>query len=243
MDGNISFAIAFVLGLSSSFHCIGMCGPIITALSLGAAPPGLSPGNDRNALIVAYNFGRIFSYSVAGLLVGFISALSLPGATGTGYLVLQVLASLFLVVLGLHVMGYLPQLKVIERAGMRVWNILKPLTGKLLPINSVYRALVAGSIWGWLPCGLVYSVLLWTLSSTHPVKGALYMLSFGLGTLPAMIATGIFGGTIFSLGSTSRWKRLSGALIITLAIASLVFNLSALSTQQGSGQHDAHMHH
>lgn len=240
MEDNISLLLAFLLGISSSLHCIGMCGGIISALSIAHSGTGNAQGRAHAGLIFSYNLGRILSYCVAGFIVGTVATLSSFFASGTAYLLLQSIASLFLLALGFHIAGVFPQLKIIETVGMQAWQKLRPVAGKFIPADTLPRALVAGGIWGWLPCGLVYSVLLWTLSSANPLMGTLYMLFFGLGTLPAMIATGLFSSTVFSFATKGKFRVVAGVLIILLGMGSFYLNIQVLLAPSGEQQH---MHH
>jgi len=234
MDMDLSIGVAFVLGIGSSIHCVGMCGGIVSALSLGLPEKTRKSTLSHFMLVCSYNAGRIISYTIAGLVVGTIGYVSpLSSSGGRMYVVLQFLAFLFLAALGLHIAGYLPQLKKIETIGLRVWNLIRPLGKHVIPADTVARAIVAGSIWGWLPCGLVYAVLVWTLASVHPWEGALYMFVFGLGTLPSMVTTGL-ASNAFARAAGGSLRRLCGLVIITLGLLAFVMNI-------GMGEHSAHI--
>lgn len=187
---------AFIVGFLGGVHCAGMCGGIVGALSLGAQ------AERRWPILVAYNLGRIGSYTLAGALMGalgfFFSGL-LP--VQTAQRVLLSLAGVFLVLMGLYLAGWWNGLSSIERAGGLLWRRIEPLGRGLLPVRSVPSGLVLGALWGWLPCGLVYSALVWTVSSGGPVQGALLMLAFGMGTLPNLLVMGVAAAQLH------RWTR------------------------------------
>jgi sulfite exporter TauE/SafE len=221
---DLSLPLAFTVGLFSALHCIGMCGGIMGALSFG-----LGQGVRRRPFatflfVLAYNGGRIASYTVAGALVGALGEGILARlAPGQGLQWLQWLAALILVVVGLHLAGWLPGMARIERLGAPVWRRLEPLGRRLLPVETLPRAFAYGAVWGWLPCGLVYVMLIGAATRADWAGGAAYMLAFGVGTLPAVVGTGLMAGRLFQLGRSQRLRRVVGAGILLLGLASLVF--------------------
>ncbi len=244
MHDNITFALAFLLGLSSSLHCIGMCGGIINALSMSLSQQTESRPLRLFILICAYNFGRIGSYSLAGAVVGYLAYLSpLSSMSNSAYIILQSAAAAFLVALGLHVAGWFPQVKKIEAAGLYLWKYLQPLGKRFIPANTIPRAIMVGMVWGWLPCGLVYSVLLWTLSSIDAFKGAMYMFMFGLGTLPSMVATGLVGSSIMKISSQLKFRKIAGLLIILLGLTSPFLQFTLFDSTEEGSQSTEHSHH
>src|SRR5690606_30027931 len=169
----LTLTAALVLGLASSLHCVAMCGGIIGALSLGAAPAG---GTGRFVYVAGYNLGRIGSYAVAGALSGsVVSLLITPDAGARAYRWLQVLSGILLVAIGLQLWGRIAWLNFLEAAGARLWRWLQPAGRLFLPVDSFPKALLLGAIWGWIPCGLVYATLAWTAAQADPVSGAAAM--------------------------------------------------------------------
>lgn len=202
MPVDATYLSAFLVGVFGGVHCFGMCGGIVGALSLGL--PERVRGDPRAAFpyLLAYNVARIASYTVAGALVGGIGALAANlMEVHQARLILQLVAGAFLVALGLYLAGWWRGLARVEKAGSRVWRHLEPFGRRFLPIRTPYQAFGMGLVWGWLPCGLVYSVLIWTISAGGAGRGALLMLSFGLGTLPLLMAMG------FSAAAISAWLR------------------------------------
>jgi sulfite exporter TauE/SafE len=241
---NISISLAFLLGISSSFHCIGMCGGIISALSLSLPAETRGQPIRLFGLICAYNFGRITSYTIAGGLAGYLVYLSpVSSMTSAAYLAFQILATGFLIALGLHIAGWLPQMKKIEMIGLLLWKYLQPLGRRFIPANTIPRSLMIGLIWGWLPCGLVYSVLLWTLSSADPIKGASYMFMFGLGTLPSMIITALFSDSIIRASSFTKLRKFAGVLIIMLGLTTAYIQFGLMDHSTESSDARGHSHH
>ena len=183
----ISILSVFLVGLLGGVHCVGMCGGIVTALSLSA--PGGKPGVP---MLFAYNLGRISSYALAGAIAGAVGASTL---LLNNYLpmgrVLYVSANVMLILLGLYLAGLSRAVLLLERVGSVVWARLQPLMKRLIPVRSLPQAYLTGAIWGWLPCGLVYSVLISALASGTALHGALLMGAFGVGTLPNLLAMGL----------------------------------------------------
>jgi sulfite exporter TauE/SafE len=119
----------------------------------------------------------------------------------------------------------LPQLKQMDRLGEPLWRIFEPLGRKLLPVRSLSHALLFGAVWGWLPCGLVYYALLLTLSAESAAQGVLYMLVFGLGTLPAVALMGSATGWVAGVARNPTLQRVVGLVLVGIGI----FGLDTLS--------------
>ena len=200
---------ALILGLLGGGHCLGMCGGLMSALTL-AIPPEQRAWRLR--LLLAYNLGRILSYAAAGLLIGLAgwAVASSPAA-----MLLRVLAGLLLIAMGLYLAGWWSGLTRIEAVGRHLWRHLQPVASRLMPVSSLPRALLLGAVWGWLPCGLVYSTLLWASSQGSPGESALLMLAFGLGTWPVLLATGMAAERLTAL-LRRRGVRIAGGLLVIL---------------------------
>ena len=205
----LSLISALIVGLLGGGHCVGMCGGIVSAVSLSL--PGQRPRVD---FLLAYNAGRIASYTLAGALAGAIGASSffmqhvLPVEQ-----LLYALASLMLVALGLYLAGFWQGVLVLERLGGALWKRLQPVSRHFLPMKTLPRALALGAVMGWLPCGLVYSVLVAALATGSAVHGALLMLAFGLGTLPTLMAMGVAAARLKGF-LQRRWVRRGAGLLV-----------------------------
>jgi hypothetical protein len=237
----ITVLIAFNLGLFSTLHCLGMCGGIIGALSMGITTKKESHFINHAGYVFAYNFGRVMSYTIAGgiagLLGGHFAAMVMPD---TGHRVLQFIAAAVLVLIGLHLAGWLPKLKLIESFGYKFWQYLQPAGRNFFPVDRIYKALIIGIIWGWLPCALVYSVLLWSLASGGALNGAMLMFAFGAGTLPGMVTAGIMGNKLMELLKQAQIRIWAGIIIILFGIAS-PFLVTGHHDHQDHGH--SHLHH
>ncbi len=204
----------FLVGLLGGTHCVGMCGGIVGALSMGAPA--------RWSMLFAYNAGRIFSYSAAGAIAGALGAASL-GLEGQvpARLILYFFANLMLVALGFYLLGVTRALAFTERIGQNLWRVLQPLTRRFLPARSVGQAFPLGLLWGWLPCGLVYSVLASSLSAGSAGRGALMMLAFGLGTLPNLLLAGILLARLNEFVRRPAVRLFSGLLVLGFGLYGL----------------------
>ncbi|UZJ44735.1 sulfite exporter TauE/SafE family protein [Marinimicrobium sp. C6131] len=211
---------AWMLGLFSSAHCVGMCGGIMGALS--AAIPAEARGH-RWRLLFAYNVGRITSYTLMGLLAGLLAG----GLTPLDP-VLRLVAGLLLIAMGLYLAGWWRGLTWLERGGAVVWRRLQPLGKSLLPVRRPRQALLLGALWGWLPCGLVYTALAYALAQGNLWVSGGTMLAFGLGTLPAVLAAGVM-----ALQLTRLLQR--RGLRIFMALAIILFGLWTLWPAVGGG--------
>ncbi len=187
-------------------------------------------------LVTAYNTGRIISYSLAGAIAGAIGAELARGfMPESGHRILQYIAAVVLILIGLQITGWFQGFRILESLGMRAWAYIRPLAKYFFPITSIYRALMAGMFWGWLPCALVYSVLLWSLTIGDSLTGALLMFCFGLGTLPGMLFAGLAGARIRDYLGEPALRRVAGIAIILFGIASPFFYSAA-------GNDHAHHH-
>src|SRR5690606_24393006 len=138
---------------------------------------------------LAYNVGRIASYALAGAAFGYIGSRLLT-LTPDARLVARLVAGGFMVALGLYLTGWWRLLGALERAGGRLWRHLEPIGRRFLPVDHPGKAFLVGMVWGWLPCGMVYAALAWSLTAGSALEGAALMGAFGAGTLPALLAAG-----------------------------------------------------
>lgn len=233
MDAIISsYITAFLLGLFSTVHCIAMCGSVIGALTLSLPAEVRESQRRMLPFVFNYNIGRILSYGIAGMLVGLLSA---PLTQLNAHWVLRILSVLVMISMGLYLAGWFPKFARAEKLGAPVWRWLQPIGQKLLPVRSFSQAFLLGMVWGWLPCGLVYAALAVAATAGDPVKGGLIMLSFGAGTLPAVMGAGLFTGMLASLARSKKLRQMAGILIILMAVATLFWPME--SHQHHSSSH------
>lgn len=216
---NTSYLVAFVMGLFSSLHCLGMCGSIIGALTLSLRQDIRRNTQTLFPYVLSYNLGRISSYAAAGLLVGVLHhVFILPFNKIDGYRVLQIASALVMGGAGLYIAGWFPRFAYIERMGSKFWRIIEPIGRRLIPVHTIASSFLFGMVWGWLPCGLVYAALALSVTVDQIHRSALTMLFFGLGTLPAVLGVGIMT-SLLSRVANNRWlRRFAGIFMIGLAL-------------------------
>ncbi|MCE8004280.1 sulfite exporter TauE/SafE family protein [Billgrantia ethanolica] len=217
---------AFVFGLLGGAHCIGMCGGIMSALTF-AVPPSMRSPARLSGLLLGYNLGRILSYMAAGALVASLGTLvALTPAARAG---LQALAAIMLILMALYIANWWKGLLKVEALGRHLWRYLEPFGKRLMPVVKVPQAIALGAVWGWLPCGLVYSMLAWSLATADPLFGASLMAAFGLGTLPSLLVTGFAARQLSALIRHPTTRALAALTIIGFALwqISMLLPLSA----------------
>jgi sulfite exporter TauE/SafE len=219
---NASALTAFGVGVMSALHCIGMCGGIVGALSF-SVPPDRRAGPLRLLpFLLAYNLGRIASYAAAGALLGWLGASLVADGTRVWLAEgLRIAAALALVGIGLYLGGWMSRLASLERLGVPLWRRLEPLGRRLLPVRSLFRAALLGVVWGWLPCGLVYGMLIGSPAQGGAMAGAFYMGLFGAGTLPVLLAAGLLAGRLYRLAQDRRFQAVAGATTILTGLLTL----------------------
>jgi sulfite exporter TauE/SafE len=203
----LSLITAFLLGLMGASHCMVMCGGIAAAAS------SASPRKNSLTFLLLFNLGRITSYSFAGLIVSLLG-LWLADSHQIAQQILRSIAGVLLILMGFYVARWWMLLTRLETAGQFVWRYIQPLTRTLIPIKTKPQALMLGLLWGWLPCGLIYSTLAWVAAHGEPALGALTMFCFGLGTLPGVLAAGIFAQQLNRLISHQYFRQFAGTLLI-----------------------------
>ena len=210
-----SLVTAFLVGLLGGVHCIGMCGGIVATLTAGLPAGRRGTVSAQVPFLLGYNLGRIAGYTLAGALMGGL------GLAALQFLPLHVaqramytVAAMFMIALGLYLGGWWRGLVWIERLGSRLWRRAEPLGRRLLPVRSPWQAVGVGVVWAFLPCGLVYSVLVWSVGSGSPGAGALLMLAFGLGTLPNLLGIGLWAGAAARMSEQVWLRRGAGLLVL-----------------------------
>jgi len=194
-------------GFASGLHCAGMCGGISAGFTLVRKEEVLKRQ-------LAFNAGRITSYAVAGAIAG---ALGSAGAYAAGALPAQTLtllfASVFALLAGIHLAGYGFPLARLEKLGLPIWRQVQPFAARFLPARTLPQSYAVGLAWGWLPCGLVYGALAAAVFAGGALEGAAAMAGFGLGTLPWLLAAGVFAAR---LRSAVKLRAAAGMFLIAL---------------------------
>jgi sulfite exporter TauE/SafE len=211
MDYALPLAL-FGMGLASGLHCLGMCGGIVTAFT---ARQPLLRKNLIFARQVAFNAGRIASYSAAGVVAG------ATGALFHGSTALFLAVNLLLVFVGLQLCGVRTPMTWLERLGAPLWRRVQPLAARMFNAN----AFVGGLLWGLIPCGLVYGALGAAALAGSPARGATAMAAFGLGTLPWLLAAGMAAVRLRALIHRRPVRIGTGGLVVAYGAWGLAHSL------------------
>ena len=225
---------ALITGFLGSAHCFGMCAGISGLFAVNANVKSLGSQVPK---AIAYNTGRVLSYAFLGAIVALLGKTvvsSIPDLAAP----VRLASGLLIILVGLQVAFGWRILAPLETAGSKIWQRIAPAAKGLVPVETNVQALGLGLIWGWLPCGLVYSVLLLAATTAEPVAGGLVMIAFGLGTMPAMIATGVSASKIAQFMSGKRLG--AGLLIIVLGLGTIAMPVMKLT---GSQDHSGHAGH
>ena len=227
---------ALLMGFFGSPHCLGMCGGLVAAF--GLSMKDVSPAK-RRGLIATYHLGRLLSYASLGLIAGLIGTTVLaPVMVGNN--IPRILLGLVLVFVGMTMLGA-PFLTKLERLGMRFWQALAPLRKKVFPLTTFPRALTAGLLWGFLPCGLVYGALLIAVVGHEPLTGAVLMFAFGLGTVPMLVATHETVSWLRNQIGRLRLRQMNGAIMMLSGLAVIVVPMAMSSMHGGHSGHGGDM--
>ena len=242
----IIYATAFGLGFLGGAHCVGMCGGIMAALSF--AIPDASKAK-HFSILLAYNSGRIGSYVFIAVLAG--SLLDVigggSGSMGHSLSVLRIIAGLLLVAMGLYLGSWWRGLTYLEKGGSYIWRFIQPLGKRLMPVKNVRQALLLGAIWGWLPCGLIYSALAYAVAQSASnefvsLQAGLIMLAFGLGTLPAVLASGLFAEQIKQCLQSHATRSVFAVAVIFFGVWTIYGTLQHAEHSEHS-EHSEHAEH
>ncbi len=224
-----------ILGLMGSGHCVAMCGGIISSLSI-TTKTAYNEKSEKNISIrelnnkssswlpiLLYQIGRISSYALAGLLVGIVGNLFGTSVENlTPIPLLKIFSSLLIILMGINI-ARIPLGKFnIEIIGQYFWNLIKPLSKNLFPVDTPYKAMLLGSIWGWLPCGLVYTSLGYAASTADSLSSATFMFSFGLGTLPSTLLISAMSIKIKKVLNNLMVIRITGAIFVITGVYMLI---------------------
>jgi len=233
MTGGLTLTAAFLLGLFASGHCVLMCGSVSGALML--ATDGSGQRRPSLSMLLALQFGRVTSYMVAAaLLAGLGASIVQMVDQDAVRWALRALSAATFAIVGLTLLGRARGIDI--GFGRALWPRLAPIARSLLPVRRLPQAFGLGAIWGWMPCGFVYSVLLIASLGISPLRGAAAMLLFGLGTMPALIASAYgTAGALRIFGQKQARAAMGGAL---LAMAALT--LAGPWLVAHSGLHELH---
>ena len=222
----LTLGAALLLGLAASGHCLLMCGGITAAL--GAVTARRADGKSRRDLLAGYQLGRITSYTLAGFLAAGIFGSAIAWLDGDVVrTALRVATACVLLIGALVAFGKIRDAG--QRVGRALWPRLAPLGRRLLPVSTLPRAFAFGMLWGWMPCGFVYTVLLIATVSLDPLRGAATMAAFGAGTAPALLASAFGAQRLAGWTGRSFVRGAAGSILLVSAVLTLTGPLLAAS--------------
>ena len=227
LPGPDSLVTALTLGLLGSGHCLAMCGGIAGALGMRSCAPGNGSGGAGMpaTALPLQAFGRLSSYAALGALAGGLGAVAselVPAAA----LLLRALAGALLVAMGLYIAGVARSLVHLERLGAGVFAGARRIATR---VQGPAEPFAFGLAWGLLPCGLVYGALAWSLSSGSALGGALLMICFGLGTVPATTGAAMLGAPLGELLRAPATRRAAGAAVVAFGFWTLLSGSALVS--------------
>ena len=230
-----SIGAMLLIGLAGAGHCVGMCGGIMAALSFSA-----DTDKARWPLLISYNLGRISSYAIAGAAVGGL------GYMGQAYLslgpALRITAGILLILMGCYLADWWRVLTWLEKLGSKIWQKLQPVASNVFQVRSPAKGFAFGMLWGWLPCGLVYSALAYAAASAKPLNGALAMAAFGIGTLPGMVLGGAFSQQLKALLQRKSLRSLMALAMIAFGVWTIL-GVQAMDHSLHDTNSTMHQHH
>lgn len=230
------YVLIFLTSLAGSAHCVGMCGPFVLGLSAGKVTPRLAASLFHQ---VVYHLGKLFTYLFLGALLGAL------GSVATTYpplskiqLGLGIIAGLLMLLIGLQNLGVLKKSMTPRKIIHSDW--LQPILTYWYRAKGASSAFYLGLFAGFLPCPMVYAFSAKAASAGTVNTGILTMLAFGLGTIPILLVVAI-AGAVLNISLRQRIFQISGALLILLAMVTLIRVLFPDFVLFGGGQH--HYHH
>ncbi len=207
-------AVLFGASLLGSAHCVGMCGPYVAMCTAQFVPKGATP-TARLGLRLLFNLGRLATYGVIGLIVGAFGQIVLAFAARLGLTgVVAIAAGAVALIFGLSMIGWVKDpARFVAQLGLDSW--VRACRSRLSRASPVAAPLLLGALQGLLPCALVYAAASRAAIAGSASAGALTMVVFGLGTVPA-----IFALTVLPQGVLGRFRaqRLAGALLVILGV-------------------------
>lgn len=235
--------VAFMIGIGSTGHCLLMCGGISSALSskLSQTSPKL-----KAIKLLLFHLGRISCYSLLGLVLG--SALHFMISFSENVIVIsRVIASLLIILVGLYIAGLSSLIRLLEQQLGFIWKHIQPITQRYIHMQKWHHAYILGLLWGFLPCGIIYSTLIWASANNQGLETALLMLSFGLGTLPALFVSNLLSIKAVEILQKKHFKRTVGLLLVGFGIWTIMM-MTVPNNWFGEHQHTPeaaplHQHH
>ncbi len=244
MISSADILTAVLLGLAGSGHCLTMCGGVNSVVLLRDQPSATSADSliasstapQSTLMIPLFSIGRITSYAFAGFLLGSVGLAVQTLGKGVMHWA-HLFAGVLLLAMAAYTGRWWMGLTKLEALMAKPWQLLQPLTSQLIPARTPQAALLLGALWGWLPCGLVYSALAWSALSGGPLQSAALMFAFGLGTLPSMLGAGFFAHQLAGLLQRHNVQQAAAILLLLFALYTIYSALAGLSAGELNHHH------
>ncbi len=202
------------MGLIGSMHCAGMCGPIAISLPYRV---GMQTKEETFFKILVYNLGRIITYAFFGLLFGIVGKGFFTMGIQKWFLITLAVLLILIAIFSIDVESKALKIPVIGKFNIKI----KELLAKTLKNATVKSFLYIGILNGFLPCGLVYMAIVAAIATGGVLNSVLYMILFGIGTMPMMMALG-YGGHLLSTRFRTFLRKLYPVFMIIFAILFLM---------------------
>ncbi|MGI1678471.1 MAG: sulfite exporter TauE/SafE family protein [Cellvibrionaceae bacterium] len=250
MDQSFHFISAFLMGFFGGMHCIGMCGGISSALGFAVNDQSrlkrtlILLSYNFGRIFTYALMGALVGWVIQLALIGTVpdphaghnmqpiaehSSNDIPESNHSVKTFLdnlkmsRLLAGLLLIAMGLYLAGWWFGLTRLEKViGGFFWKYLQPIGKKILPVTTITKAILLGLVWGWLPCGLVYTALAFSATQASWLNSAATMFFFGLGTLPFLLASGFFAEELKKLLQRKGLRQVVGGFVLLFGVWTIV---------------------
>lgn len=212
MNYNLDIITALSIGLLSSGHCLGMCGPIITILSIKSK---------NYKYKVLYNLGRILSYITMVTILNFLGYFFFYSNNVYIKLTIKIIGNTSIILIGLYISNILNLISYLEYITFKTWVLISSIINKINK-EKLINAITLGFIWGYIPCGLTYNMAIWCLSFESITKSIILMCSFGIGTLPSMLIASYLSSKKNLLNTNKFLKLIIGLMIIAFGVSNII---------------------
>ncbi|HIH2762628.1 MAG TPA: sulfite exporter TauE/SafE family protein [Candidatus Azoamicus sp. MARI] len=190
---NFSILTALIIGLIGNFHCLGMCSGIITIFSISLSK---EKKHEKNIYQLYYNVGRILGYILINTIAFSIGLILIKILKIDNLNILKLFSGITLITISFYLLNIINFIKKIEHLSFKLWFHISKYTKFFFPVKNPIQAIILGIIWAHIPCGLVYSTIIWSTSSGSLFKSIILILFFGLGTLPSMLGLTLLSNNI-----------------------------------------------
>lgn len=229
-------AAAALLAGTGGLHCAAMCGGIASTLTF-TIPASAREGKKLWGWQLLFGTGRVSTYMLLGAGAGALGDRLLRHLSSEHYHWPALLSGIIMLLLAIQLLGKSNPLVRFEKVGTHVWRQVQPLLRGLMPVDKPIKALAFGGLWGFMPCGLLYSALMLAAATASPLAGALTMLVFGIITIPPVASAGVFAGKLRHLREGVGRPI---ALILVLLVAAVFFYQAFAHHDHGEHGHEHH---